>query len=37
MDAFINVIKKDPEVRIEMNNILDGSNRLPLECQSKIG
>ena len=36
MDDFINVIKKDPQVR-KKNNVLDGYNRLPLKYQSKIG
>ena len=35
MDAFINVIKKDPKVRFKTNDMLDRYNRLPL--QSKIG
>ena len=29
MDDFINVIKKDPQVRIKVNNMLDRYNRLP--------
>ena len=29
MDAFINVIKKDPPVRIKGNNMLDKYNGLP--------
>ena len=37
MDAFINLFKKDPEVRIKINNMLDRYNRIPLEYQSKIG
>ena len=37
MDAFINVIKKDPQVRIKMNNILDRYSKLPYNYQSKIG
>ena len=37
MDAFINVIKKDPKVRIKINNLLDRYNRLPYIYQSKIG
>ena len=37
MDAFINVIRKDPKVRIKMNNMLDRYNRLPYNYQSKIG
>ena len=34
---FINVIKKDPQVRIKINNMLDRYNRLSLNYQSKIG
>ena len=37
MDAFINLFKKDSEVRIKISNILDRYNRIPLEYQSKIG
>ena len=37
MDDFINVIKKDPQVGIKMNNILDRYNRLSYNYQSKIG
>ena len=37
MDDFINVIKKDPQVRIKINDTLDKFNRLPYNCQSKIG
>ena len=37
MDAFINVFKKDPKVRIKINEMLDRYNRLPLNYQSKIG
>ena len=37
MDDFINVIKKDPQVRIKINNVLDRYNRLPYNYQSKIG
>ena len=36
MDAFIKVIKKDPEVRIKINDMLDRYNRLPIIYQSKI-
>ena len=34
MDAFINVIKKDPFVCIKINNMLDRYNRLA--CDRKI-
>ena len=37
MDDSINVIKKDPQVRIKMNNMIDRYNRLPYNYQSKIG
>ena len=34
---FINVIKKDPKVRIRINDMLDRYKRLPYNYQSKIG
>ena len=37
MDDFIKVIKKDPQVRIKINDILDKYIRLPCNYQSKIG
>ena len=37
MEAFINVIRKDPKVRIKINDMLDRFNRLPYNYQSKIG
>ena len=37
MDDLINVIKKDPKVRIKINDMLDRYNRLPYNYQSKIG
>ena len=37
MNAFINVIKKDPQVRIKINDMLERYNRLPYNYQSKIG
>ena len=37
MNAFIKVIKKDPKVRVKINNLLDRFNRLPPNYQSKIG
>ena len=38
MDDFvINIIRKDPKVRIEKNDMLDRYNRLPYNYQSKIG
>ena len=36
MNDSVNVIKKDPKVRIKMNDLLDRYNRLPLNYQSKI-
>ena len=37
MDDFINVIKKDPQICIKMNIMLDRYIRLPYNYQSKIG
>ena len=37
MDDFINVIRKDPEVRVKINDVLDRYKRLPYNYQSKIG
>ena len=37
MDAFVKVIKKDPKIRIKINDMLDRYNRLPYNYQSKIG
>ena len=37
MDALINVIKKNPKVRIKINDMLDRYNRFTLRNQSKIG
>ena len=37
MYAFINVIKKDPKVRVEINDMLDRYMGLPYIYQSKIG
>ena len=36
-DDFINVIEKDPKVRIKINDMLNRYNKLPLKYQSKIG
>ena len=36
MEAFISVFRKDPKVRIKLNDTLDRSMRLPLKYQSKI-
>ena len=37
MEAFINVIKKDPKVRNKINDMLDIFKRLRYNYQSKIG
>ena len=37
MEAFINIIGKDPEVRIKINNTLDRYMRLPYDYRSKMG
>ena len=37
MDAFINVIKKDPEVRIKIYDMLDRYYKLPYNFKLKIG
>ena len=37
MDDFINVIKKDPQLRNKIKDILDKYNKLSLNYQSKIG
>ena len=37
MEAFVNVIKRDPKVRNKINDTLDRYNRLPYIYQSKIG
>ena len=34
---FVNVIRKDPKVRIKINDMLDRYNRLPYKYQSKRG
>ena len=36
MDDFLNVTKKDPKVRIKVNDMLDRYNRLPYDYRSKI-
>ena len=36
MEAFINVIRKDPKVRNKINDILDRYIKLPYNYQSKI-
>ena len=37
MDDFLNVLKKDPQVRIKLNDMLDRYIRLTNNYQSKIG
>ena len=37
MDAFINVLEKDSQVRVKINDMLDRHNRLSYIYQSKIG
>ena len=36
MDDFVNVIRKDPKVRIMINVMFDSYKRLPYDYQSKI-
>ena len=36
MDAFINVIKKDPFVCIKINNMFDRYNKLTYDCKIEI-
>ena len=37
MEAFVNVIRKDPKVRIKINDTLDRYMRLPYKYQSEMG
>ena len=37
MEAFVNVTRKDPEVRIKINDTLDGYMRLPYKYRSGRG
>ena len=37
MDAFVNVIRKDPKICVKINDMLDRYMRLSLKYQSKIG
>ena len=37
MEAFVSVIRKDPKVRIKINDKLERYMRLPYNYQSKIG
>ena len=37
MEEFLNVIKKDPKIRIKINDLLDRYNRIPYNYQPKVG
>ena len=37
MEDFIKLIRKDPEVQIKINDMLDRFMRLPYKYQSNIG
>ena len=37
MNDFINIVKKDPEVRVKMKDMFDRYNKLLYNYQSKIG
>ena len=37
MDDFINVTRRDPQVQIKLENILDNFIKLSLNYQTKIG
>ena len=37
MDAFVNVIRNYPKVRVKINDMLDRYMRLPYNYRSKIG
>ena len=37
MDDFINVIMKDPEVRVKVNEVLERYNGYPYSYQAKKG
>ena len=36
-NEFVNVSRKDPKVRVKINDMLDRYNRLPPKYQPKIG
>ena len=36
MEIFVNVIKKDPKVRIKINDMSDRNIKLPYNYQSKL-
>ena len=37
MDDFINVIRKDPQVGVKINEVSERYNRYPYSYQAKIG
>ena len=37
MEAFVNVIREDPKVRVKINDTLDRYIRLPYKYRSEIG
>ena len=37
MDDFINICKRDPKIQITIKDMLDKNNRLPYNCQPKMG
>ena len=37
MDDFINVLRKDPQIRIKVYDMLDRYNKLPYNFKLKIG
>ena len=37
MDDFINVIRKDPQVRVKLNEVLERYKRYPYSYQGKTG
>ena len=37
MHDFVNVIRKDPQIRVKINDMFDRYNRLPCNYQLKVG
>ena len=37
MEDFVNIVRKDPKVRVKINDMLDRYKRLPPKYQSKRG
>ena len=37
MDAFVNIVRKDPKVRDKINNTLDRYMKIPDNYQAKLG